>query len=170
VSDSLRPHELQHARPPCPSPTPGVHPDSRPSSQWCHPSTSSSVVPFSSCPQSLPASESFPMSQLFAWGGQIYVISITSYKADGARFKKRTAGFKSWNRNCLRKGINDANRSTMSLLTEMIKLTQTRKQGYYPSLSTRNALWKRFFRSSPHQHLLVTKQVTHTHKRPCSEI
>ena len=62
ISDSLRPHELQHARPPCPSPTPGVHSDSRPSSQWYHPAISSSVVPFSSCPQSLPASESFPMS------------------------------------------------------------------------------------------------------------
>ena len=70
VSDSLQPHESQHPRPPCPSPTPGVHSDSRPSSQWCHPAISSSVVPFSSCPQSLPASESFPMSQLFAWGGQ----------------------------------------------------------------------------------------------------
>ena len=65
VSDSLLPHELQHTRPPCPSPTLGVHPDSRPSSQWCHPAISSSVIPFSSCPQSLPASESFPMSQLF---------------------------------------------------------------------------------------------------------
>ena len=63
-------HESQHERPPCPSPTPGVHSDSCPSSQWCHLATSSSVVPFSSCPQSLPASESFPMSQLFAWGGQ----------------------------------------------------------------------------------------------------
>ena len=70
VSDSLQPNELQHARPPCPSPTPGVHSDSRPSSQWCHPAISSSVVPFSSCPQSLPASESFPMSQLFTLGGQ----------------------------------------------------------------------------------------------------
>ena len=70
MSDSLRPHESQHARPPCPSPSPGVHSDSRPSSQWCHPAISSSVIPFSSCPQSLPASESFPMSQLFAWGGQ----------------------------------------------------------------------------------------------------
>ena len=69
VSDSLQPHESQHARPPCPS-TPGVHSDSRPSRQWCHPAISSSVVPFSSCPQSLPASESFPMSQFFAWGGQ----------------------------------------------------------------------------------------------------
>ena len=70
VSDSLWPHELQHARPPCPSPTPRLHPDSRPSSQWRHPAISSSVVPFSSCPQFLPASESFPMIQLFAWGGQ----------------------------------------------------------------------------------------------------
>ena len=64
VSDSLRPHESQHARLPCPSPTPRVHPGSCASSQWCHPAISSSVVPFSSCPQSLPASGSFPMSQL----------------------------------------------------------------------------------------------------------
>ena len=70
MSDSLRPHESQHARPSCPSPTPRVHSDSRRSSQWCHPAISSSVVPFSSCPQSLPASESFPMSQLYTWGGQ----------------------------------------------------------------------------------------------------
>ena len=70
VSDSLRPHESQHTRPSCPSPTPGVHWDSHPSSQWCHPAISSSVVPFSSCPQSLPASESFPMSHLFTGGGQ----------------------------------------------------------------------------------------------------
>ena len=67
---TLQPHESQHARPPCPSPTPRIHSDSCPSSQWCHPDISSSVVPFSSCPQSLPGSESFPMSQLFAWGGQ----------------------------------------------------------------------------------------------------
>ena len=70
VSNFLRPHESQHARPPCPSPTPRVYSNSCPSSQWCHPAFSSSVVPFSSCPQSLPASESFPMSQFFAWGGQ----------------------------------------------------------------------------------------------------
>ena len=70
VFDSLRLHESQHARPPCPSPTPRVHWDSHPLSQWCHPAISSSVVPFSSCPQFLPASESFPMSQLFTWGGQ----------------------------------------------------------------------------------------------------
>ena len=70
VSDSLQPHELQHARPPCPSPTPRVHSNSCPSSRWCHLAISSSVIPFSSCAQSLPASESFPMSQLFAWSGQ----------------------------------------------------------------------------------------------------
>ena len=68
MSNSLRPHGLQHARPPCPSPTPGVYSDSWPSSRWCHPTISSSVIPFSSCPQSLPASGSFPVSQLFAWG------------------------------------------------------------------------------------------------------
>ena len=70
VSNSLRPHELQHTRPPCPSPTLGVHSNSCPSSRWCHPAISSSVVPFSSCPQSLPALKSFQMSQLFTWGGQ----------------------------------------------------------------------------------------------------
>jgi len=75
VSDSLRPHESQHARPPCPSPTPGVHSNSRPSSRWCHPAISSSVVPFSSCPQSLLASESFPMSQLYPWDGRSIGVS-----------------------------------------------------------------------------------------------
>ena len=70
LSNSLGPHESQLTRPPCPSPTPGVHWNSHPSSRWCHPAISSSVVPFSSCPQSLPASESFPMSQLFTWSGQ----------------------------------------------------------------------------------------------------
>ena len=75
MSDYLQPHELQHARSPCPSPTPRVHSDSCPSSRWCHPAISSSVVPFSSCPQSLPASKSFPMSQLFAWGGQSIGVS-----------------------------------------------------------------------------------------------
>ena len=70
VSDSLQPDELQHARAPCPSPTPGVYPNPCPSSQWCHPAISSSIIPFSSCPQSFPASGSFPMSQLFAWYGQ----------------------------------------------------------------------------------------------------
>ena len=70
VSDSLWPHELHHARPPCPSPTPELTINSCPLSQWCHPAISSSVVPFSSCSQSLPASESFPMTQIFSWGGQ----------------------------------------------------------------------------------------------------
>ena len=70
MSDSLQPHESQHARPPCPSPTPRVHSDSRPSKWWCHPAISSSVFPFSTCPQSLPLSESFPMSQLLTWGVQ----------------------------------------------------------------------------------------------------
>ena len=79
VSDSLRHHESQHTRHPCPSPTPGAYPNSCPLSWWCHPAISSSVVPFSSCPQSLPASGSFPMSQLFAWGGQsIGVLASTS--------------------------------------------------------------------------------------------
>ena len=78
VSNTLRPHELQHARPPCPSPTPGVHSNSCPSSWWCHPTISSSVVPFSSCPQSLPASGSFPMSQLFTWGVQSIGVSASA--------------------------------------------------------------------------------------------
>ena len=78
VSDSLWPHESQHARPPCPSPTPRVHSDSGPSSQWCHPAISSSVIPFSSCPQSVPASKSFPMSQLFLWGGQSTGVSASA--------------------------------------------------------------------------------------------
>ena len=74
MSDSLRPHESQPTRSPCPSPTPGVYPNSRPLSRWCHPPISSSVFPFS-CPQSLPASGSFPMSQLFTWGGQSIAVS-----------------------------------------------------------------------------------------------
>ena len=78
VSNSLWPHESQHARPPCPSPSPGVHSNSRPSSRWCHPAISSSVVHFSFCPQSLPASESFPMSQLFTWGGQSIGVSASA--------------------------------------------------------------------------------------------
>ena len=86
VYDSLQPHEAQHTRPPCPSPTPGVHSNSCPSSQWCHPTTS--VIPFSSCPQSLPASESFPMSQLFAWGGQ-----STGVSALASFLSKNTQGW-----------------------------------------------------------------------------
>ena len=78
VSHSLRPHELQHARPPCLSPTPGVHSSSCPSSWWCHPAISFSVVPLSSCPQSLPTSRSFPMRQLFTWGGQSIGVSASA--------------------------------------------------------------------------------------------
>ena len=80
VSNSLRPHESQHARPPCPSPTPRVYSNSCPLSHWYHATILSSVIPFSSCPQSLPASESFPMSQLFPWGGQsIGVSALASF-------------------------------------------------------------------------------------------
>ena len=78
MSDSLRPHEVQHARPPCPSPTPGVHPSSCPSSRWCHPAISSSVIPFSSCLQSLPASGPFQIVQLFASGGQSTGVSAST--------------------------------------------------------------------------------------------
>ena len=78
MSDSLRPHELQFTRPPGPSPTPGVNPNPCPLGWWCHPAISSSVVPFSSCPQSFQASGSFPMSQLFAWGGQSIGVSAST--------------------------------------------------------------------------------------------
>ena len=78
MSDSLWPHESQHARPPCLSPTPGVYSNSCPSSRWCHPAISSSVTPFSSCPQSLPASGSFPMSQLLAWACQSIGVSASA--------------------------------------------------------------------------------------------
>ena len=76
--DSLRPHEPQHASPSCPSPIPGVHPNPCPSSRWCHSTISSLFVPFSSCPQSFPTSESFEMSQLFASGGQITGVSAST--------------------------------------------------------------------------------------------
>ena len=78
MCDSLRPHESQHARPPCPSQTPGVYSNLRPSSRWCHPAISSSAIPFSSWPQSLPASGSFPTSQLFTWGGQSTGVSASA--------------------------------------------------------------------------------------------
>ena len=78
VSDSLWPHELLQARPPCPSPTPGVHPNPCPLSRWCHSTISSSIVPFSSCPQSFSASRSFPMIQLFASGGQSIRVSAST--------------------------------------------------------------------------------------------
>ena len=79
LSDSLWPHELQHARPPSSSPTPGVHSNSHPLSQWCHPTISSSIISFSSYPQSLPAWGSFPMSQLFSRGGQSFGVSASAW-------------------------------------------------------------------------------------------
>ena len=87
VSDSLRPHELQHARLPCPSPSPRACSNSYPSSRWCHPTISSSVVPFSSCPQSFPASGSFPMSQFFTSGGQSigFCVAILILKMEGKK-------------------------------------------------------------------------------------
>ena len=91
MSDSLQTHESQHSRPPCPSPTPGVHSNSCPSSRWCHPAISSSVVPFSFCPQSLPASRSFPMSQFFAWGGQ-----STGVSALASFLPMNTQGWSPW--------------------------------------------------------------------------
>ena len=95
VSDSLQPHESQHTRPPCPSPTPRVY--SCPSSRWCHPAISSSVIPFSSCPQSLSASGSFRMSQLFAWGGQN--TGVSEYIMLNAGRQESQAGIKTASRN-----------------------------------------------------------------------
>ena len=95
VSDSLRPHELQHCRPPCPSPTPGVH--SCPSSQWCHPAISSSVIPFSSCPQSLPA------SGLFQWGMQIVATMRYYFPPVRTAIIKKSTNNKCWRR-CGEKG------------------------------------------------------------------
>ena len=93
MSDFLRPHESQHARPPCPSPTPGVYSDSHPSSQWCHPAISSSVVPFFSCPQSVPVSMSFSLSQHFTWGSQ-----STGVSALASFFPTQSQGWSSeWN-------------------------------------------------------------------------
>ena len=96
VSDSLRPHESQHARPPCPSPSPRVHSNPRPSSRWCHPAISSSVIPFSSCLQFLPASGSFPMSQLFAWGGQSTGVSASASFLPKNTQGRSPLGFTGW--------------------------------------------------------------------------
>ena len=93
VYESLGPPESQHARPPCPSPTPWVYSKSCPLSWWCHPAISSSVVPFSSCPQSLPASGSFPMSQLFTWGGQSIGVSALASVLPSQHIKKQRHHF-----------------------------------------------------------------------------
>jgi len=129
MSNSLRPHESQHAKPPCPSPTPRVHSDSRPSSQWCHPAISSSDVPFSSCPQSLPASESFPMSQLFTWGGQ-----STGVSALASFLPKKTQGWSPsewtgchfmanrWGNNWNRQSLFSWGPKSLQVVTATIKL------------------------------------------------
>ena len=96
MSDSLRPHESQHARPPCPSPTPGAYSNSCPSSRWCYPAISSSVVPFSSCSQSHPASRSFPMSQLFAWGGQSIGVSASTSVLPMNTQNRSSLGWTGW--------------------------------------------------------------------------
>ena len=127
MSNSLRPHESQHARPPCPSSTPGVHPDSRPSSQWCHPAISSSVVLFSSCPQYLPASESFPMSQLSAWGGQ-----STGVSALASFLPKKSQGWSpsEWTRNY--KTLTGKHRQTLfdinlsNILFDLLRVVETK--------------------------------------------
>ena len=96
VSDSLRPHESQKARPPCPSPIPGDHPNSCPLSRWWHPAISSSVAPFSSCLQSLPASESFPMNQLFSWGELSHWKKLWCWKGLGEEGEGDDRGWDGW--------------------------------------------------------------------------
>ena len=93
---TLQPHELQHARPPCPSPTPRVHPNPCPLSQWCHPTISSSVVPFSSCPQTFPALGYFPMSQLFASGGQSIGVSVSTSVLPMSTLEWSPLGWAGW--------------------------------------------------------------------------
>ena len=115
VSDSLRPHESQHSRPPCSSATPEVHSDSCPSSQWWHPAISSSVVPFPSCPQSLTASESFPMSQLFAWGGQSARVSAWEVKKKKKKWGGIYLQFLGRWRNCFNLGNSKTLTSSSSI-------------------------------------------------------
>ena len=143
VSDSLRPHESQHARPPCPSPSPGVHSDSCPSSQWWYPAISSSVDLFSSCPQSLPASEFFPMSQLFAWGGQ-----STGLSALASFLPKKSQGW------------------TLSEWTGWISL---QSEGLLRVFSSTRVQKHQFFgiqpSSQPNSHSIL-KQILHCQQRP----
>ena len=138
VSNSLWSHGLQHARPPCPSPTPGVHSHSRPLRRWCHPAISSSVVPFSSCPQSLPASESFPISQLFTWGGQ-----STRVSALASFLPKKSQGWSpsewtSWI-SLQSKGLSQEFSSTpqfKSINSSALRLL------HHPTLTSRHDHWK----------------------------
>ena len=115
VSNSLWPLEPQHTRIPCPSTTPRVHSNSYPSSQWCHPAISSSVAPFSSCPQSLPASESFPMSQLYTWGGQ-----ITGFSALASFIPKKSQGLSPSEWTGWISGITDSMDVSLNELQELV--------------------------------------------------
>ena len=135
VSDSLRPHKSQHARPPCPAPTPGVHLDSRPSSQLCHPVISSSVVPFSSCPQSLPASESFPMSQLFAWSGQSIGVSALASVLPMNTQDWSPLGWTGWI-SLQSKGLARVNSNTKSINSSVLSLLHS------PTLTSIHDQWK----------------------------
>ena len=120
MSDSLRPHEPQHARPPCPSPTPGVHPNPCPLSRWCHPTISSSVAPFS-CPQSFPASGSFQMSQLFASGGHSIGVSASTsvLPMNVSPSTEWSIKNKYWNSEGRTVGLNQSNSMTIT-----VKMTQ----------------------------------------------
>ena len=138
VSDSLRPHESQHARPPCPSPTPGVHSDSRPSSQRCHPAISSSVVPFSSCPQSLPASESFPMSQLFAGGGQSTGVSASTSVLP----RNKHPGLISFRMGLVESPCSPKNSQESSPTPQFKSINSSASLLYGPTLTSIHAYWK----------------------------
>ena len=135
VSESLQPHELQHARPPCPSPTPRVHPNLCPSSQWCHPTISFSVVPFSSCPQSFPASGSFPMSQLFAWSGQSIGVSALASVLPMNTQDWSPLGWTGWI-SLQSKGLARVNSNTKSINSSVLSFL------YSPTLMSIHAHWE----------------------------
>ena len=118
MSDSLQPHELQHTRPPCPSLTPGVHPNPCPSSRWCHPTISSSVIPFSSCPQSFPASGSFQMTQLFASAGQSIGVSASTSVLPIQDIQDWSLGWTGW----ISLQSNDPTKILFKLINEFSKV------------------------------------------------
>ena len=135
VSNSLRLHESQHARPPCPSPTPGVHPDSRALSQWCHPAISFSVISFSSCPQSLPASRSIPRSQLFSWGGQSIGVSASASVLPMNTQDLSPLGWTRWI-SLQSKGLARVNSNTKSINSSVLSFL------YSPTLTSIHDHWK----------------------------
>ena len=137
VSDSLRPHGLQHARPPCPSPMPRVHPNSCPLSQWCHPTISSSVVPFFSCLQSFPASRSFQMSQLFTSGGQNIGVSASASVPPMNTQDWSPLGWTGWI-SLQSKGLSRVFSNTIVQKHQFITL-----QHYYFNISFQGLLWLR---------------------------